>query len=77
MNAAIIRAGSTVTVNPRHGAYRIRSRGVASNLRHSPSQTIENAHLFDVHLGETVVPYAMLQPLKALLPIKRGDHPIT
>ena len=31
-------------------------------------QTIEDTHLFDIHLGETVVPYATLDPLKALLP---------
>ena len=36
-------------------------------------QTIERAHLFDVHLGETVVPYVTLEPLKALLPLKQGD----
>ena len=36
-------------------------------------QTVEAAHLFDVHLGETVVPYVTLDPLKALLPIKRAD----
>ena len=36
-------------------------------------QTIEKAHVFDVHLGETVVPYATLTPLKALLPLKQSD----
>ena len=36
-------------------------------------QTIEKTHLFDVHLGETVVPYATLTPLKTLLPLKRND----
>ena len=36
-------------------------------------QTIEVAHLFDVHLGETLAPYVTLDPLKALLPIKRAD----
>lgn len=37
-------------------------------------QTIERRHLYDVHLGETVVPYAILEPLKALLPLKRGEY---
>ena len=39
-------------------------------------QTVENRHLFDVHLGETIAPYVTLEPLKALLPLKRGDAAI-
>ena len=39
-------------------------------------QTIEESHLFNVHLGETVIPYATLEPLKALLPLKQGDAAI-
>ena len=34
---------------------------------------MENRHLFDVHLGETIAPYVSLEPLKALLPLKQGD----
>ena len=37
---------------------------------------MERSHLFDVHLGETVVPYATLEPLKALLPLKKDDAAI-
>ena len=29
-----------------------------------------------MHLGETVVPYATLEPLKAMLPVKRGEYEI-
>ena len=36
-------------------------------------QTIEMQHVYDVYLGETVVPYATLDPLKAVLPLRRGD----
>ena len=36
-------------------------------------QTVETSHLYDVHLGETVVPYATLPPLKAILPLKRSE----
>ena len=39
-------------------------------------QTIEKAHVFDVHLGETLAPYVTLVPLKAILPLKRGDGQI-
>ena len=40
-------------------------------------QTVESCHLFDVHLGETIVPYVTLKPLKALLPLKQGEHSYT
>ena len=32
--------------------------------------------MFDVHLGETIVPYATLDPLRAVLPLKRGEHEV-
>ena len=32
-----------------------------------------NRHLFNVHLGETIAPYVALEPLKSLLPLKRGE----
>ena len=34
-------------------------------------QTIETNHLYSVYLGETLVPYATLTPLQALLPVKQ------
>ena len=74
-NPAIVQAGQTMTVNPRRGSQDKepwRSLGLSSIT----GQTIEKAHLFDIHLGETVVPYATLEPLKALLPLKRGDREI-
>ena len=37
-------------------------------------QTIETRHVFNVHLGETVVPYATLQPLKVVLPLKHDEY---
>ncbi len=38
--------------------------------------TVEESHLFDLHLGETVAPYVTLPPLRALLPIDK-DNPQT
>ena len=32
--------------------------------------------MVDVHLGETIVPYATLNPLRAVLPLRRGDYQI-
>ena len=62
-----MQAGQTVTVKPRRGSQDKRPwRDLVLNA--ITGRTIEKRHLYDVHLGETVVPYAMLDPLKALLP---------
>ncbi len=34
-------------------------------------QTIEAEHVFNVHLGETVAPYVLLEPLNAILPLSK------
>ncbi len=74
-NTAIVQAGQTVTVNPRRGA-QDKAPWRDLDLTTITEQTIESSHLYDVHLGETVVPYATLKPLKALLPIKHGEYEI-
>ena len=74
-NPAIVRAGQTATVNPRRGSQDKRPwRDL--DLTAITQQTVETAHLFDVHLGETLAPYVTLDPLKALLPISRNDPSI-
>ena len=71
-NPAIIRAGQTVTVNPRRGGQDKRPwRDL--DLTALTGQTIEKRHVFDVYLGETFTPYATLDPLKAVLPLRHGD----
>ena len=74
-NPAIVQAARTVTVNPRRGVYD-KAPWKSLDLAAITGQTIEDRHLFDVHLGETVAPYVTLEPLKALLPVKRGDAAI-
>ena len=74
-NPAIIRAGRTVTVNPRRGP-NDKEPWRSLDLTAITGQTIEVQHVFDVHLGETLVPYATLPPLKAVLPVKSGDGEI-
>ena len=71
-NTAIVQAAQTVTVNPRMGSY---DKAPWKNLDLSAitGQTVESLHLFNVHLGETIVPYVVMDPLKALLPLKRDD----
>ena len=71
-NPVIIQAGQTVTVNPRRGT-QDKEPWRSLDLSVITGQTIETRHLYNVYLGETVVPYAVLNPLKAILPLKRGD----
>ena len=72
---AIIQAGQTVTVNPRRGGQdKVPWKDL--DLTAITGQTIENRHVYDVHLGETIVPYATLEPLKVVLPVKRGEYEI-
>ena len=70
-----IRAGGTITVNPRRGS-QDKAPWKELPLSELAGQTIENAHVYDVHLGETVVPYATLETLKAVLPMRRGEYAI-
>ena len=74
-NTALVQAGQTVTVNPRRGSLD-KAPWKNLNLTAISQQTIESRHVYDVHLGETLVPYATLEPLKAILPVRRGEHEI-
>ena len=74
-NPAIVRAGQTVTVNPRRGS-QDKKPWRSLDLAAITSQTIETQHVYNVHLGETLVPYATLTPLKAVLPLRNGDSEI-
>ena len=74
-NPTVIQAGQTMTVNPRRGRYD-KDPWRSLDLTAITDQTIEKAHVFDVHLGETLAPYVMLNPLKALLPLRKGESEI-
>ena len=71
-STTVFTAAQTVKVEPRRGS-NDKAPWKKLDLTAITGQTIEKAHLFDVHLGETVVPYATLTPLKALLPLKQSD----
>ena len=70
-NPAVIQAGQTITVDPRRGPYD-REPWRSLDLTAIADLTIERPHVFDVYLGETVVPYAVRTPLKAVLPLRKG-----
>ena len=74
-NTAIVQAGQTITVNPRRGG-QDKAPWKDLDLTALINQTIEETHLSDVHLGETVAPYVTLEPLRALLPLKQGEYAI-
>ena len=74
-NTAIVQAAPTVTVNPRRGS-QDKAPWRSLDLTAITGQTIESRHLYEVYLGETIVPYATLEPLKAMLPVKRGEYEI-
>ena len=74
-NAAVVQAGQTITVNPRRGSHD-KAPWCDLDLSSITEQTIERNHLYAVHLGETVVPYATLEPLNAILPVKRREYEI-
>ena len=72
---AVIQAGGTITVNPRRGS-QDKAPWKTLDLSSISEQTIESAHIHDVHLGETVVPYSTLPPLKAVLPLRHSEDSI-
>ncbi len=74
-NTALVQAGQTTTVNPRRGT-QDKQPWKGLPLTEITGQTIESVHVYDVHLGETVVPYATLEPLKVVLPVQRGEYEI-
>ena len=74
-STAVIRAGQTITVNPRRGP-QDKMPWKALNLTDISNQTIEILHVYDVHVGETLVPYATLKPRKAILPVRRTESEI-
>ena len=74
-NTAIVQMAPTVTVNPRRGT-QDKAPWKDLELTAITGQTVEDRHLFSVYLGETIAPYVALEPLKALLPLKRGDFAI-
>ena len=59
----------TITVNPRRGG-QDKTPWRDLDLTAITEQTIESKHVYDVYLNETLVPYATLEPLKAILPVK-------
>ena len=71
-NPTNVQVGQTVTLNPRRGT-QDKEPWRSLNLDGITTQTVEVEHVYDVYLGETLVPYATLSPLKAVLPLRAAD----
>ncbi len=77
-----IRPADTQVTRPRRGRFD-KKPWKDLHLSHFHNMTVESDHIFDVHLGETLVPYATLEPLQVILPARkaslriptRGDSP--
>ena len=74
-NPAIVQAGQTITVNPRRGS-QDKDPWRSLDLTAITGETVESQHIHDVYLGETLIPYANLNPLKAVLPLKLKESQI-
>ncbi len=69
----ILQAAPTTTVNPRLGSLD-RAPWRDLDLTMLTEQAIERRHVYEVYLNETLVPYATLEPLKAVLPMQWGEY---
>lgn len=69
-SATLVQAANTVVVSPRRSKQE-KAPWKDVGLPQLSSQSIEAEHIFDVYLGETVAPYTLLDPLKAVVPLSR------
>ena len=65
---AAIRARNVVTTNPRKGS-QDKKPWKDLDLAELADVAIEEEHVYDVYLGETIAPYVLLDPLRAVLPL--------
>ena len=70
-NPVTVGVGRTVTTNPRRGT-QDNEPWKSLDLADLENNTIEEDHVFNAYLGETIIPYACVDPLKAVLPAKIG-----
>ncbi|MXY87079.1 MAG: hypothetical protein F4Y95_11480 [Chloroflexi bacterium] len=70
-STALVQAANTVSVSPRRSAQE-KSPWKELELPDLVGSVIEADHVYDIHLGETVAPYMLLQPLRAVLPLSKS-----
>ncbi len=70
-STAIVQAANTVIVSPRRSSQE-NEPWKSLDPPQLRSQAIEAEHVFEVHLGETLAPYVLLEPLKAVIPLSKA-----
>ena len=70
-NPATVSVGHTITTEPRRGP-QDNEPWRSLELPELQGNTIEEEHVFSAYLGATVAPYACLDPLTVILPLKKG-----
>ncbi|MXV79607.1 MAG: N-6 DNA methylase, partial [Chloroflexi bacterium] len=66
----LVQAANTQTVSPRRSKQE-KTPWKELELPELSNQPIEAEHVFDAHLGETVAPFLLLDPLKVVLPLSK------
>lgn len=67
-----VQAANTLIVSPRRSKQE-KAPWKHLDLPQMSNQAIESEHVFDVHLGQTLVPYGLLDPLQAILPMSTAN----
>ncbi len=70
-STALVQAANRLTVLPRRSKQE-KPPWKGLELPELAGQAVEAEHVFDVHLGETLAPYVLLEPLKAVLPLSKS-----
>ena len=71
-NPATTHVSGTMTTVPRRGS-QDKEPWRSLPLTNLHNRTVENDHIFEIHLGATLVPYSTLDPLDAVLPINSAS----
>ena len=71
-STAIVQAANRLNVSPRRSRQE-KAPWRELELPQLAGLPIEAQHVFDVHLGETVAPYVLLEPLTAVLPLSMAS----
>ena len=67
---SVVRATNTTVTSP-HRSSQEKPPWKGLKLTELRSRSLEAEHVFHVHVGETVVPYVLLDPRKAVLPLSK------
>ena len=73
---AMIRVEDIATTSPRRSAQE-KAPWKSLEFNTLSSFPVEQSHVWDIHLGETLAPYVLLEPLKAVLPMSTSSSELS